>query len=117
MNIVLKDYEQKDFALTINSIKSPEFLLQWAGPIFTYPLTIEQLEKYVQPTQGNPPSRKIFSAVNSEDGITVGQIELNNISYTNLSATLSRVLILDSTVRGKGLGLQMVNKTLEFGIH
>jgi len=46
MNITLKEFKQEDYQDLIKWSVSPEFLLQWAGPIFTHPLTIKQLDNY-----------------------------------------------------------------------
>ena len=40
--IVLRPFDRSDFPRLIGWATSPAFLLQWAGPLFTYPLDTEQ---------------------------------------------------------------------------
>lgn len=42
--VELKYFERSDFNQLIEWIDSPEFLLQWGGPGFDYPLNDAQLE-------------------------------------------------------------------------
>jgi len=115
IEIELRPFGQNDFARLIGWTKSPEFLLQWAGPIFTYPLDQKQLEQYLLGTEGNPPRRRIFKAVEMRNQQVVGHIELNEIDSKERSATLCRVLVGEPSERRNGIGIQMVKKIVEFG--
>jgi RimJ/RimL family protein N-acetyltransferase len=115
MTIELKPFERDDFSRLTGWVKTPEFLLQWAGPIFHFPLDQSQLDTYFKDTLEDPPFRKIYKVLNSADGSVIGHIELNNIDLLNKSATVCRVLIGESPIRNKGIGLQMVRKILEIG--
>ena len=46
--IKLKQFTRTDFKQLINWIDSEEFLIQWSGSAFTYPLNEQQLEKYIE---------------------------------------------------------------------
>ncbi|MCP9228576.1 GNAT family N-acetyltransferase, partial [Bacillus mycoides] len=46
--IKLKQFTRSDFKQLINWINSEEFLIQWSGNAFTYPLNEQQLEKYTE---------------------------------------------------------------------
>lgn len=111
--IALRPFDRTDFATLIGWIPSPEFLLQWAGPQLTYPLDAAQLDRSLQEAQTDPPSRLIFTAV--ENGTPIGHIELARIDRRNRSATLARVLVGESSQRGRGVGLQMVRDILRIG--
>jgi RimJ/RimL family protein N-acetyltransferase len=113
--IVLRPFDRSDFARLIGWVASPAFLLQWAGPRFTYPLDAAQLEGYLAESRGEPPTRMVFTAVEAETGAAVGHIELSKIDPRNRSASLSRVLIGDASRRGKGSGVEMVLCALEIG--
>ncbi len=115
--IELRPFERNDFDRLMGWIKSPEFLLQWAGPVFTYPLDQNQLKQYIQGTEGKPPNRRIFKAVEIRNQQVVGHIELNEIDLKNKSATLCRVLVGEPSERRKGIGIQMVKKVVEFGFN
>ena len=99
----------------IGWVKSPEFLLQWAGPIFNYPLDNAQLDEYINGAGGDFVKRKIFKLIVADTNEVVGHIELNDIDEKNKSATLCRVLIGEPSLRGKGIGTQMVTKLLTIG--
>ena len=43
----IEPFSSNDFQQLIDWIPDSSFALQWGGPAFTYPLTIEQLENYV----------------------------------------------------------------------
>lgn len=115
VTIELKPFERGDFPRLIDWIKTPEFLLQWAGPIFHFPLDQSQLDSYFKDSLEDPPFRKIYKVSKSADGSVIGHIELNGIDLLNKSATVCRVLIGDRLLRNKGIGLQMLRKILEIG--
>ena len=112
MKITLQAFGREDFGRLIDWAISPEFLLQWAGPIFRFPLDVPQLEEYMAGAGGTPPSRVIFKAVAGTE--VVGHIELDMIDYRNMSARMSRVLIADA-FRRRGVGSGMVRALLELG--
>lgn len=96
-------------------MKTPKFLLQWAGPVFTFPLDAVQLERYFQASEGSQPLRRIYKAVDAPTSSVVGHIELDRIDLQNRSATVSRVLVGESAAHGKAPGAQMVRRILEVG--
>ncbi len=113
--ITLRPFARADFARLIAWIPSAEFLLQWAGPAFTFPLDTAQLDAYLAESEGEAPSRMIFTAVESDTATAVGHIELARIDRRNKSATLSRVLIGEAGRRGQGAGLETVRRILQIG--
>jgi len=113
--VELKPFERSHFDRLIGWVPSPAFLLQWAGPLFTYPLDAPQLERYLADSRGEAPTRLIFTAMEVETGTALGHIELSKIDRRNHSASLSRVLIGDASKRGKGTGVEMVRRALEVG--
>ena len=115
MQITLKPFGRSDFSRLIAWVKSPAFLLQWAGPIFNYPLDNVQLEKYINGSEENFFKRKIFKVIRTDTNEVVGHIELNDIDEKNKSAALCRVLIGKPSLRGKGIGTQMVTRLLTIG--
>ena len=48
--IELQYFDVSDFQQLIDWIDTPEFLLQFGGPYFSFPLTEEQLENYLKDT-------------------------------------------------------------------
>jgi RimJ/RimL family protein N-acetyltransferase len=110
--LTLRPFDRSDFDRLISWIESPELLMQWAGPIFTYPLDPPQLDRYRLLASGDPPTRYIYTALAGD--APVGHIELSQIDRRHSSATLARVLIAPGQ-RGRGLGRQMVTQALAIG--
>ncbi|MBD3306469.1 GNAT family N-acetyltransferase, partial [candidate division KSB3 bacterium] len=112
MSIVLEPFTDADIDRLIGWIPSAEFLLQWAGPVFTYPLTRAQLRKHLAKTAGAEPATLMFKAVLPETATPVGHCELVNINRSHGFATVGRVLVGPPNLRGKGLGTQMMRALL-----
>lgn len=109
--INIRHFEKRDFQNLINCMNSPDYLLQWAGPVFQYPLTEEQLNTHLDKTKGQCPSIMAFTATN-EMNHAIGHFELSKIDYRNLNASISRVLIYPQQ-QGKGFGEHLVKEVLE----
>jgi RimJ/RimL family protein N-acetyltransferase len=110
--VTLRPFERGDFDRLIAWAESPEFIFQWAGAIFTYPLDAAQLERYRLLASGDPPTRYIYTALT--EGAPAGHIELSAIDRRNSAATLARVLV-DPARRGQGIGAAMVTQVLAIG--
>ena len=106
--IRLAPLEPGDFPTLVRWTTSPEFLVQWAGPAFSYPLTAAQLEEHYRGCLESPPKREMWKAVESEGGQMVAHAELNGIDRKDLRATVSRVIVGDSKSRGKGIGTALM---------
>jgi RimJ/RimL family protein N-acetyltransferase len=116
----LVPFTRSDFARLASWTDSPEALMQWAGPVFRWPLDASQLENYLAPTFFDPPPRLIWRA-EADDGAIVGHVELDSIDRANRSASLCRVQIAPAH-RGRGLSRAMVAGALavafdELGLH
>ena len=107
--VELEAFGRGDFDRLIGWVGSAEDLMQWAGPIFRWPLDQAQLERYLAPAEAAEPSRRIYRAVDA--GEVVGHVELNAIERAHRSATLSRVLVRPG-LRGRGTGAAMVRRLL-----
>jgi RimJ/RimL family protein N-acetyltransferase len=89
-------------------------LIQWAGPTkFTFPLSEDQLVRYLAASTGERPSRRIFTAT-TDAGEVCGHLELNAISDENRTASLCRVNVAPEH-RGKGVCTPMVQSVLAIG--
>jgi len=109
--IELQPFARTDFERLIGWIPSADFMLQWSGPQFSYPLTVAQLEEYIRSAELSPPLRYIYKAVDSGSGRVVGHIELSMAGAD--SGTIARVLVGDPALRGQGIGQQMVRCAVE----
>lgn len=109
----LKRFAVGDVDRLLGWIDSAEFLAQWAGPAFTWPLTSEELLHYEgsglrsvprHVSELTQPARLIFTVRDAGGGEPLGHAELNNIDPRNLSATISRLLVGDPRRRHQGYG-------------
>lgn len=101
----IEKFERKFCAELIDWVKSPEALMQFAGPAFSFPLTIEQLHISLDDEK-----RYAFRFTDEETTCTVGYGEI----YLNENAAcLGRIIVGDEKKRGTGLGAQMVRLLLD----
>ena len=103
--IKLEPFTENDFENLISWITSERELVQFAGPIFSYPLTKNQLNDYL--TKEGLIPKKI---VDIESGEVIGHCELN---FLNEFPRLARILIGNKKYRGKGLGKQLVTLMID----
>ncbi len=105
--IELKPFREEDFEALISWVGSEELLVQFAGPIFKYPLTVAQLEKYI-----SDENRYVFKVINPEaNGIAIGHAEIFLVTPT--AARLCRILIGDKSYRGKGVGQEIIKQLID----
>ncbi|MFG6149874.1 GNAT family N-acetyltransferase [Halobacillus sp. B23F22_1] len=110
--IKLEYFTKNDYGTLIQWVESPSFLLQWAGPAFAYPLSCNQLDKYLKEANQADGSSLIFKAVEKSSTRSVGHIALNNIDYDNRSARIGKVLV-SKDARGRGIGVIMMEEILK----
>ena len=103
--IELKEFNHNHFNKLISWIDNEKTLIQFAGPIFTYPLTTEQLSDYVK--EKNRISFAIYYS-----GQLIGHSEI----YKNVDKTVKfcRILIGDVSFRGNGLGKEVVKQMINY---
>jgi RimJ/RimL family protein N-acetyltransferase len=102
--IILEPFSREDFSRLISWIENEEDMIQFAGSIFKYPLTHEQLETYIQ---GD--NRKVFRIRSVVTKEVIGHCELN---YQEETPKLSRILIGPQSERSKGLGKYIVQEMI-----
>jgi len=100
--IELKPFTELDFETFKSWIHTEEELFQFAGPIFSFPLTNKQLLDYIKMTDKKP-LKVILKSTNQ----TIGHCEIN---FQNGVNRLSRILIGDKSLRGKKIGEQIVKQ-------
>ena len=84
---------------------------QWCANKFTYPLTKEQLMSYYQKYE-NDDSAWIMTALDKK-GTPVGHLLMRKADYQMESIHLGFV-ILDSKIRGKGYGKEMISLAIKY---
>ena len=111
--IELQPFYESDFSKLIAEVTDARFLLQWAGPKYTYPLDVTQLSETLANTIGRKASYQVFKAIRPDTSETVGHIQLMDIDYKAASCVLGRVLIFQK-YRGNGFGKAMLEKAVKF---
>lgn len=114
-------FEERDFDALLAWVPSEEFLLQWAGINFTWPLDRDQLASYLGESRGEGAHRVIWS-VEDATGKLVGHIGYRDIDRRNDCAVLSCVLVGDPAARSRRIGRAMVAEAVrrgfeEFGLN
>ena len=111
--IKLEYFGKTDFAQLMGWVNSEEALMNWSGSLFSFPLTQESMDWYIEDVNDAANSDVfIYKVVEVETGIIVGHISLGGISKKNRSGRISRVLV-DPAYQGKGYCSQMVKAVLK----
>jgi len=108
--ITLEKFSKLDYDRLINWIDSEVSMIQFSGPIFNYPITYEQLDKYV-----NADNRLMFRVVDNDTNEIIGHAELNNIDTKNSNARICRILIGDKQNRNLGFGKAIIKELINIG--
>jgi RimJ/RimL family protein N-acetyltransferase len=113
--ITLEYFTTNDFSQLIDWIKDEEALMNWSGSLFSFPLTKESMEWYIEDVNDISNSDAfIYKAVETETGKVVGHISLGGISKKNKAGRISRVLVAPE-YQGKGYCCQMIQSVLKIG--
>jgi Acetyltransferases, including N-acetylases of ribosomal proteins len=108
--VKLEKFERSDFDRLISWIVSEESMVQFSGPIFKYPLSHDQLERYVSVN-----NRLVYKVIDIENGLVIGHAELNNIDHHHKSARICRILVGDTNNRNKGYGKAIIKELVRIG--
>ena len=101
----LEPFNQDDFSRLINWVETKRELVQFAGDLFTYPLSEDQLHAYL--SQEKLVAKKI---IHIESGEVIGHCELN---FLNEYPRLSRILIGNKQNRGLGYGAKIIRLMID----
>lgn len=113
--ITLAYFTQDDFAPLMEWIHDDEILMNWSGALFSFPLTQESMQWYIEDVNDIAKSEAfVYKAIDTETGATVGHISLGGISKKNKAGRISRVLVAPEH-QGKGYCRQMVTALLKIG--
>lgn len=100
----LVPFTEEDYSLLIDWIPDEEFCMLWAGPVYTWPLTLEQIRCHQK-------KQEITAFIPVENNQKIGFIEIVKIS--DREVRLSRVLISRASDRGKGYGKTLVELAVD----
>lgn len=107
--IELKPFELKDWQYLKKWISNESELIQFAGPIFSFPINEEQIKSYLSD------STRIVFKVETVDGKTIGMSEI--MIENNHVVKLARILIGDKSMRGKGIGTELIHELTEYSFN
>lgn len=105
--IALQEFEENDFERLITWLDNEELLVQFGGPLFSFPLTSEQLEVYK-----NEKGRLSFKVLELPGQEVIGHAELFPSDQPEV-IKICRILIGDNTKRGQGFGQQVIDELLK----
>lgn len=105
INITLTPFTTEHYGKLISWIPDGRFLLQWGGPSFTYPLTVEQIEKLVA-------ADNLLCYTVKAGETVIGHAEIR-LDERNNEAALCRVLIGKPSALGKGYCIHIINTLLK----
>lgn len=105
--IELQIFTIQDAQMLISRIKDAQMLLQFAGPMYHFPLTEAQLEKDLSDS-----SRTLFKIIDMTHQNVIGHAQIFLKEQTFL---LGRILIWDENNRGKGYGKKVMQELLKYG--
>lgn len=113
--VKLEVFGKPDFEQLKDWMSDEEVLTNWAGSLFSFPLTTAALEWYIEDTNKKGISEAfVYKVIELETGQTVGHISLGGISYKNRSGRITRVFI-SPAVRGKGYCKRIITEMLRLG--
>jgi RimJ/RimL family protein N-acetyltransferase len=108
--IILETFEKEDIPELLDWMKDSdaEFLIQFAGPKYRFPLDEKQLLNTLYDK-----SILVFKAIDETTGATIGHCQLMKIDLPNKSASIGRVLIKPDR-RNLGYGYTMLKELISY---
>lgn len=107
--IQLQKFTKDDFGKLISWVDSEETLVQFAGTLFAYPLTNEQLIDYLADL-----NRFVYKVLDEENN-TIGHAEI--IIKKDRIARFCRIIIGNKNNRGKGIGQLVIAELLNISFN
>ncbi|TGL35790.1 GNAT family N-acetyltransferase [Leptospira perdikensis] len=112
MKIYLSQFSEEEISAILSWTPNQKFLLEWAGPVYRFDTLREQLKKDLEFSLEYPDKFQMYSVVSVEDSQLIAHAQLS-IDGQNSSAHISRVLIGNENLRGKGIGFQLIHHLLK----
>jgi RimJ/RimL family protein N-acetyltransferase len=101
---MIRKYREDDFPLLESWVTDADLLFQFAGPGWSFPLTMEQIKKH----QSEFPFKQLYIGYENQAAYGIGEIITNEPH----SPRIGRLLIGDPAQRGKGLGESLLKELI-----
>lgn len=101
----LSPFTMADADHLISWFENEESLVQFAGPIFTYPLTKEQIAAHL-----TKPDRLFYKAIDEDSCLIIGHGEIAKVP--DEPPKLTCLIIGNKQFRGRGLGKELTRKLM-----
>lgn len=103
---MIREYQPADFSWLQQWVTDPKALFTFAGPSWSFPLTMEQIIHHQQKF----PYKQLYVAVNETDApFAIGEI----ITNEEHSPRLGRLLVADPATRRMGLGEKFIRELID----
>src|SRR5690606_11233919 len=99
--IKLKPFTLEDWKYLEQWASNKAELIQFAGLFFSFPIDQNQVKNYLSD------SNRIVFTVNTKSEQTIGMAEIS--IEANNTAKLARVIIGEKSLRGKGMGTELIH--------
>ncbi len=109
--IKLEQFTQNDIPVMLKWLEktNEEFLVQFSGPRYTYPLNKEQILETMDDN-----SYILFKVIEEETGEIVGHCQFVGVKSGAKSATIGRILLIPDK-RGNGYGAKIIQQLQKYG--
>jgi len=116
MKIRLDTLHETDFAQIVKWVNQypKDFIVQWAGLTYEYPLTIEQMKAHYAKGINSVESDVFLYKIMDEDRF-VGSVQLCRFDWERKEAVVGRFLIGDEANRGQGIGKAALREVVKIG--
>jgi RimJ/RimL family protein N-acetyltransferase len=114
--LLLAPFTEHDFPQLISWLNSERLLKEWSGPMFSFPLTTDQLHRYLHEANRAQQSELFaYKVIDAATNTTVGHISLAHLNWGDKTGRITRVLVGDPALRCRGYGQAMVKALLKLG--
>lgn len=114
MQLELIPFTIDHFPLLEREITDAQFLMQWAGPKYGFPLSWQQMEARILEEDESGRKNYLFSARLKGSGEITGHIQLSIIDRNSGTGNIGSVLVF-SAFRKRGLGKELMDQIMEYG--
>ena len=115
LELALLEVDDYSTIVEWNKRRDADFLYQWAGPGYDFPITEAKIaERVTNGANSDGADTYIYKIVSGNTNEMIGTIELFRINREKKTATIGRFLISEK-FRGKGLGKNALNLLVDKG--